>query len=68
MTRIFDGRAFAAKREEELIIPGGGNRFFTVRLPFSGRAIKVLQRIRDEAHRFAIRYHRLLRDTISSPL
>lgn len=49
-----------AKREEEIIIPEG-SEFITLRLPLSGRAIKVLMRIRDEAHRFAITYHRLLR-------
>ncbi|MCL4200439.1 GIY-YIG nuclease family protein [Patescibacteria group bacterium] len=49
-----------AKREEEIVIPDG-NDFVTLRLPLSGRAIKVLMRIRDEAHRFAITYHRLLR-------
>lgn len=49
-----------AKREEELIIPREG-KFDILRLPLSGRAIKVVQRIRDEAHRFAITYHRKLR-------
>lgn len=49
-----------AKREEELVIPGDGG-FNIVRLPLSGRAIKVVMRIRDEAHRFAITYHRHLR-------
>jgi excinuclease ABC subunit C len=49
-----------AKREEEIIIPSH-DEFITLRLPLSGRAIKVLMRIRDEAHRFAITYHRLLR-------
>lgn len=49
-----------AKREEELIIPQEG-KFEILRLPLSGRAIKVMLRIRDEAHRFAITYHRKLR-------
>ena len=49
-----------AKREEELIVPVKDG-YKTVRLPLSGKAIKVLERIRDEAHRFAITYHRLLR-------
>jgi len=49
-----------AKREEELVIPQEKG-FSILRLPLSGRAIKVVQRIRDEAHRFAITYHRLLR-------
>lgn len=50
-----------AKRQEELIIPRGSG-FETIRLPLSGKAIKALQRIRDEAHRFAISYHRLIRE------
>ncbi len=50
-----------AKRQEELIIPLPDGRYKTVRLPLSGKALKVLQRVRDEAHRFAISYHRLLR-------
>jgi len=49
-----------AKREEELIIPTGSG-FKVLRLPLSGKGIKVVMRIRDEAHRFAITYHRLLR-------
>ena len=34
----------------------------TIRLPRRSEALKLLQRVRDEAHRFAITYHRLLRD------
>jgi excinuclease ABC subunit C len=49
-----------AKREEELVIPKS-HGFEVVRLPLSGRAIKVVMRVRDEAHRFAITYHRKLR-------
>ncbi len=49
-----------AKRQEELVVPVD-NGYKIVRLPLSGTAIKVLQRVRDEAHRFAITYHRLLR-------
>jgi excinuclease ABC subunit C len=49
-----------AKREEELIIPTPTG-FATLRLPLSGRAIKPILRVRDEAHRFAITYHRILR-------
>ena len=50
-----------AKREEELIIPSQTGSE-TLRLPLSGRAIKIVLRIRDEAHRFAITYHRKLRE------
>jgi excinuclease ABC subunit C len=50
-----------AKRFEEIIIPMPHNAWKTVRLDLTSPAIHVLQRIRDEAHRFAITYHRLLR-------
>jgi len=50
-----------AKRREELIL-ANGNKYKAIRLPMSGKAIKVLKRIRDEAHRFAISYHRNLRN------
>jgi excinuclease ABC subunit C len=47
-----------AKREEEVFLPGESDPRV---LPKSGNALKLLQRIRDEAHRFAIAYHRKLR-------
>lgn len=54
-----------AKREEIIIIPirkvEGGYEFEEVNLPNSTPGINLLRRIRDEAHRFAITYHRLLR-------
>ncbi len=53
-----------AKREETIIVPTktqGGVEFEEVRLPNSTPGINLLRRIRDEAHRFAITYHRLLR-------
>lgn len=53
-----------AKREETIIIPirtGIGTDFLEVKLPKSTPGVNLLRRIRDEAHRFAITYHRLLR-------
>ena len=53
-----------AKREEIIVIPikkPGGIEFIEVKLPHSTPGINLLRRIRDEAHRFAITYHRLLR-------
>jgi excinuclease ABC subunit C len=47
-----------AKRLEEIYLPEAGP---PLRLPADSRALKVLQRIRDEAHRFALTYHRRLR-------
>lgn len=47
-----------AKEEEEVFVPGQGE---SLRLPKTSEALKLLQRIRDEAHRFGITYHRNLR-------
>ena len=56
-----------AKKEEEVFVPGRGE---PVRLDRRNRALHLLQRIRDEAHRFAVRYNRKLRSkrTIRSGL
>ena len=47
-----------AKREEEIFLPGQRT---PVRLPRSAPGLQLLQRVRDEAHRFAVTYHRQLR-------
>lgn len=49
-----------AKRFEELVIPHG-EKFKILRLDLTSPALHVVQRIRNEAHRFALSYHRLLR-------
>jgi excinuclease ABC subunit C len=56
-----------AKREEEVFLPG---RRHSVHLDRRDRALHLLQRIRDEAHRFAVTYNRKLRGkrTIRSEL
>jgi len=56
-----------AKREEELFLEGKGE---ALTLPRRDRALHLLQRIRDEAHRFAISYNRKLRSrrTLQSQL
>jgi len=52
--------AFAglAKREEEVYLAA---RAEPLRLPRNSRALRFLQRMRDEAHRFALGYNRTLR-------
>ena len=45
----------AAKRLEEIWVPGDDE---PVILPRNSQALFLLQQIRDEAHRFAITYHR----------
>jgi excinuclease ABC subunit C len=47
-----------AKRLEEVFIPGSQD---PQSIPKSSSGLKLLQRIRDEAHRFAIMYHRTVR-------
>jgi len=48
-----------AKRLEEIFIPGQSE---SIQLPKSSSSLILLQHIRDEAHRFAITYHRKLRE------
>ena len=56
-----------AKQEEEVFVP---ERSEPVQLPRNSEGLYLLQRIRDEAHRFAVNYHRRVRgkQTIRSQL
>jgi len=56
-----------AKRLEEIYIPGIAD---PQTLPKTSASLRLLQRIRDEAHRFAVTYHRQVRNkrTIQSEL
>jgi excinuclease ABC subunit C len=56
-----------AKRLEEVILPGQPE---PLRIPRGSEALFVLQHVRDEAHRFAIDYHRQKRQrrAMASPL
>ena len=47
-----------AKEREELFLPGQSE---PILLPVTSQALYLVQRLRDEAHRFAITYHRDLR-------
>lgn len=48
-----------AKRYEEIVLPG---QVHGTLLPRHSRALHLLQRVRDEAHRFALKYHTTLRN------
>ncbi|MBW7995304.1 MAG: excinuclease ABC subunit UvrC [Candidatus Glassbacteria bacterium] len=56
-----------AKREEELYLPGNPEPFGLSR---RSEALRMLMRVRDEAHRFAVEYHRKVRskNTLDSKL
>jgi excinuclease ABC subunit C len=48
-----------AKRLEEVFVPG---RSSPLAIPGDSEALRLLQRVRDEAHRFALDFHRQRRD------
>ena len=47
-----------AKQLEEVFVPGQSD---SIRLPRNSQALHLLQRIRDEAHRFGLAFHRSVR-------
>jgi len=51
--------AALAKEEEALFVPG---REEPIRLPMDSAGLSLLRRLRDEAHRFAVSYHRMRRE------
>ena len=51
-----------AKQEEEVYVPGKSE---TMKFPSDSEALKLLQRVRDEAHRFAVTYHRKTRGKVN---
>lgn len=48
-----------AKKQELIILP---DKDEPLELPHNSKALYLLQRVRDEAHRFAVTYHRKLRE------
>jgi len=50
-----------AKRLEEVYLP---NQKYPVIIPKNSKALQILQQVRDESHRFAVTYHRKLRDKL----
>jgi excinuclease ABC subunit C len=55
-----------AKRFEEIVVPDE-NDWKIIKLPLANKGLQLLMRIRDESHRFALRYHRLLRSKAFLP-
>jgi excinuclease ABC subunit C len=60
----WDVPAVALAKEEELVVTERGVRDWDDDAP----QLHVLQRVRDEAHRFAVQYHQTLRDDVSTVL
>ena len=52
-----------AKAEERVVTPDGTHDW-----PSDAPHLQLLQRVRDEAHRFAQQYHTTIRDEVSTPL
>jgi len=50
-----------AKRLEEVYLP---NQKYPIIIAKTSKALQILQQVRDESHRFAITYHRKLRDKL----
>ncbi len=49
------------KLHEQQAILNEGKEFATILLPSNSHVVKLLQRIRDESHRFAVSYHSVLK-------
>lgn len=65
--KVFNVKGGKEKREERVYIPGRKN---PLKLKERSAMLYLFQRIRDEAHRFAVTYHKNLRSkrALSSPL
>jgi excinuclease ABC subunit C len=60
----WDRPAIALAKEEELIVTPSGTHDWDDDAPH----LHLCQRVRDEAHRFAVQYHQSLRDDVSTAL
>ncbi len=60
----WDVPVIALAKAEELVVTDGGVYDWERDDP----ALHLLQRVRDEAHRFAVQYHQTVRDEVSTPL
>jgi excinuclease ABC subunit C len=60
----WDVRVVALAKEKELVVTPSGVHDW----PDDAPHLHLLQRVRDEAHRFAAQYHRTVRDTVETAL
>ncbi len=60
----WDVPAVALAKDRELVVTDDGVHDWADDDP----ALHLLQRVRDEAHRFAVQYHQTVRDEVSTPL
>lgn len=55
--------ALHVREDQQLGISGDSEDFLVIRLPKNNHIIKLLQRVRNESHRFAVSYHTHLKRT-----
>lgn len=60
----WDVDVVALAKEDELVVTENG----VLEWDDDDPALHLLQRVRDEAHRFSVRYHQTIRDHVSTPL
>ncbi|WP_302082550.1 excinuclease ABC subunit C [Salinibaculum rarum] len=60
----WDVPAIALAKEDERVVTADGQFDW----PDDAAHLHLLQRVRDEAHRFAVQYHETVRDEVSTPL
>jgi excinuclease ABC subunit C len=60
----WDVPAIALAKAEERVVTADGSFDW----PDDAAQLHVLQRVRDEAHRFAVQYHETVRDEVATPL
>jgi excinuclease ABC subunit C len=60
----WDVPAIALAKEDEIVITHEGNYNWSDDSPH----LHLLERVRDEAHRFAVQYHETVRDDVTTPL
>ena len=54
---VGEGKLYTLNRDGHTVIIIENEDFYTIRIPHDSHVVKLVQRIRDESHRFAVSYH-----------